>query len=34
MDLSIDDQFVIFNICYDMNIYFEKLLVDYYLDVI
>ena len=32
MELSLDDQFVVFRICYDMNKYFEKLIIDYYLE--
>jgi hypothetical protein len=31
MILSLDIQFAIFSICYDLNIYFEKLLLDKYL---
>ena len=31
MELSLDAQFVVFEICYDLNIYFKKLLLDKYL---
>ena len=32
MELSVDDQFVVFQICYDMNDYFKKLIVEYLLE--
>ncbi len=32
MELDLDSQFMIFRICYDINIYFRKKLVDYYLE--
>ena len=30
---SLDTQWIIFQITYDMNIYFRKLMVDYYLEI-
>lgn len=31
MELDLESQFAIFEICFDMNIYFKKLLLDEYL---
>ena len=31
MELSVDDKWNIFQICYDINLYFKKLMIDHYL---
>lgn len=32
MELSLDYQFIIFQLCFDLNTYFKKLIVEYLLE--